>query len=155
MESGWLREFDESGETRFEKFTALDLPFAQDRDIFYKKSKSPGQMTVSELGRAIDDAGRLGLDTRRMRVEAGKKAAFPFVALVMTFLGLPFAFLMGKRGALVGVGISLGIAIAYWVLIGVFLSLGNVGFLSVFLAAWGPNLVFGFLGLALFMRVRT
>ena len=73
----------------------------------------------------------------------------------MTFLGLPFAFVMGKRGALVGVGISLVIAIAYWVLIGVGISLGNVGFLSVFLSTWAPNLVFGLLGLYLFMRVRT
>ena len=112
-------------------------------------------MTVAELDNYIEDVGKLGIDTRRLRVEAGKKLAFPLVAVVMTFLGLPFAFIMGKRGALVGVGISLGIAIAYWVLIGVFISLGNVGYLSVFLGAWGPNLLFGFLGLTLFMRVRT
>ena len=155
MENGWLREFAAGAESRFEKFKTMDLPFAKDRELFYKRNKSPGQMTVAELDNYIEDVGKLGIDTRRLRVEAGKKLAFPLVAVVMTFLGLPFAFIMGKRGALVGVGISLGIAIAYWVLIGVFISLGNVGYLSVFLAAWGPNLLFGFLGLTLFMRVRT
>jgi LPS export ABC transporter permease LptF/LPS export ABC transporter permease LptG len=155
LENGWLREIEQGEEARFDKFKVLDLPFAKDRELFYKKNKSPAQMTVAELNRHIEDVGKLGIDTRRLQVEAGKKLAFPFVALVMTFLGLPFAFLMGKRGALVGVGISLVIAIAYWVLIGVGISLGNVGFLSVFLATWGPNLIFGFLGLTLFMRVRT
>jgi len=155
MENGWLREFAAGAESRFEKFKTMDLPFAKDRKLFFEKNKSPAQMTVAELDNYIEDVGKLGIDTRRLRVEAGKKLAFPLVAVVMTFLGLPFAFIMGKRGALVGVGISLGIAIAYWVLIGVFISLGNVGYLSVFLGAWGPNLLFGFLGLTLFMRVRT
>ncbi len=155
LENGWLREFEQSAEIRFDKFKTREFPFAEDRRLFYQKSKSPAQMTVSELNSHIEDVGSLGFDTRRLRVEAGRKLAFPFVAMIMTFLGLPFAFIMGKRGALVGVGISLVIAIGYWVLLGVFLSLGNVGFLSVFLATWGPNLVFGFLGLTLFMRVRT
>jgi len=155
LENGWLREFDQGSSSRFDKFKTLDLPFAQDKDLFFKKNKSPAQMTFGELNRYIEDVGRLGFDTRRLRVESSKKLAFPFIALIMTFLGLPFAFLMGKRGALVGVGISLVIAIAYWVLIGVFLSLGKEGFLSVFLGTWAPNLVFGLLGLYLFMRVRT
>jgi lipopolysaccharide export LptBFGC system permease protein LptF len=73
----------------------------------------------------------------------------------MTLLGLPFAFSMGKRGTLVGIGIGLAIAMVYWVSIGIFQSLGNVGFLSVFLAAWGPNLVFGLGGAYLLMTIRT
>jgi lipopolysaccharide export LptBFGC system permease protein LptF len=39
--------------------------------------------------------------------------------------------------------------------IGVFKSLGNVGFLSVFLAAWGPNLLFGLGGAYLLLSTRT
>jgi LPS export ABC transporter permease LptG/LPS export ABC transporter permease LptF len=155
LENGWLREFDKGTDSRFDKFEALDLPFAKDKELFYAKNKAPAQMTFGELRRSIEEVRSLGFDTRRMQVQASNKLAFPFVALVMTFLGLSFAFVMGKRGALVGVGISLVIAIAYWVLIGVFLSLGNVGFLSVFLAAWGPNLIFGLLGFYLFLRVRT
>jgi lipopolysaccharide export LptBFGC system permease protein LptF len=62
---------------------------------------------------------------------------------------------MGKRGALVGIGAGLGIVIVYWVTLGIFKSLGYVGLLSVFLAAWGPNLLFGLLGGYFFLRVRT
>jgi lipopolysaccharide export LptBFGC system permease protein LptF len=97
----------------------------------------------------------MGFDTVRFRVELSSKVSFPFVALIMTLLGLPFAFAMGKSGALVGIGISLTISIIYWVAIGVFRSLGNVSFLTPFLAAWGPNLIFGLIGLYLLFRLRT
>jgi lipopolysaccharide export LptBFGC system permease protein LptF len=73
----------------------------------------------------------------------------------MTLLGVPFAFSMGKRGTLVGIGLSIVIAMVYWGAIGVFKSLGYVNFLNAFLAAWGPNLVFGLAGLYLIFRVRT
>jgi lipopolysaccharide export LptBFGC system permease protein LptF len=62
---------------------------------------------------------------------------------------------MGRRGALVGIGVSLGIALVFWTAIGVFKSLGGVGILPVFLAAWGPPLLFGILGLYLSLRVKS
>ena len=62
---------------------------------------------------------------------------------------------MGKRGTLVGIGIGIAIAMIYWVSIGIFKSLGNVGFLSVFLAAWGPHLIFGLGGAYLLLTIRT
>jgi LPS export ABC transporter permease LptG/LPS export ABC transporter permease LptF len=155
LERGWLREFADGSESRFEKFAALDFPFEQDRTLFWTSAKDPGQMRFGELRSYIEDVRGLGFDTRRLRVNLNGKLTFPLVALIMTLLGLPFAFAMGKRGALVGVGISLLIAIAYWVLIGVFRSLGYVGALSVFLASWGPNLIFGLLGGYLLLRVRT
>jgi lipopolysaccharide export LptBFGC system permease protein LptF len=43
----------------------------------------------------------------------------------------------------------------YWGALGVFRSLGYVGFLSAFLASWGPNLIFGTAGLYLLFRLRT
>ncbi|HOI44212.1 MAG TPA: LptF/LptG family permease [Candidatus Aminicenantes bacterium] len=43
----------------------------------------------------------------------------------------------------------------YWGTIGVFKSLGYVGFLSPFLAAWAPNLIFGLVGIYLLFRLRT
>ncbi|MGD0784176.1 MAG: LptF/LptG family permease, partial [Candidatus Aminicenantales bacterium] len=70
LENGWLREFEQGAEVRFDKFKTLDLPFAEDRGLFYQKNKSPAQMTVSELNRHIEDVANLGFDTRRLRVEA-------------------------------------------------------------------------------------
>jgi len=70
-------------------------------------------------------------------------------------LGVPFAFTMGRRGALVGVGLSIVLAIIYWTAIGFMKSLAYVGALPSFLGAWGPGLLFGSLGLFLISRLRS
>ena len=62
---------------------------------------------------------------------------------------------MGKRGTLFGIGLSVGIAVVYWVAVGVFRELGYANFLSPFLAAWGPNLIFGLVGLYLLFTLKT
>jgi lipopolysaccharide export LptBFGC system permease protein LptF len=73
----------------------------------------------------------------------------------MTLLGIPFAFSMGKRGTLVGIGLSIAIAMVYWGAIGIFKGFGNLNYLNVFLAAWGPCLIFGLIGLYLLFTLRT
>ena len=88
-------------------------------------------------------------------MDLSSKLSFPLVSFVMTLLAIPFAFSMGKRGALVGLALSIGIGMIYWGALGVFRSLGYVNFLSPFLASWGPNLIFGPLGLYLLFRQRT
>ena len=62
---------------------------------------------------------------------------------------------MGKKGTLVGLGLSMGIVIIYWGAIGVFKSLGYVNYLSPFWAAWGPNILFGLVGLYFIFTLRT
>ena len=103
----------------------------------------------------IDDIEAKGFETVQHKVDLNYKVSFPLAGLVMTLLGIPFAFSMGKRGTLVGVGLSLLFAMVYWGAMGVFRSLGNIHFLSPFLAAWGPNLFFGLIGLYLLFNLRT
>ncbi|MBM3293575.1 MAG: YjgP/YjgQ family permease [Candidatus Aminicenantes bacterium] len=157
LEDGWVRVLEEDGmrAVSFEKFAALEVPVEEGRSLFLKESKEPAEMTFGELKAHIGEVRALGYDTTRFRVDLASKISFPFAALIMTLVGIPFAFSMGKRGTLVGVGVGLGIAILYWVAIGVFRSLGYAGMLTVFLAAWGPNLIFGLLGLYLLFRLRT
>ena len=112
-------------------------------------------MKFAELGRYIEEVEQTGFNTTRLKVDRASKISFPFVAVIMTLLGIPFAFAMGKRGALVGIGVSLGIALVFWTTIGIFKSLGGVGILPVFLAAWGPALMFGLLGLYFMLRLKT
>lgn len=153
FEDGWIRDLRPGGTYLYRK--TLDVPLAEEKSLFLREFKAPDQMDAAELRRYIADVKALGYETRRDRVSLAAKASFPFTALIMTLLGLPFAFSMGKRGTLVGIGVGLAIAMVYWVSIGVFKSLGNVGFLSVFLAAWGPNLLFGLGGAYLLLSTRT
>jgi LPS export ABC transporter permease LptG len=155
MENCWIREFGGNLPVAFSKQKSLDLRLEEGKSYFLKESKEPSQMTYGELRRHIREVQKMGFDTNSLRVDLNSKISFPFVALIMTLLGIPFAFSMGKRGTLVGIGIGLAIVMIYWVVIGVFRSLGYVSFLNAFLAAWGPNLIFGLIGLYLLFRLRT
>ena len=57
------------------------------------------------------------------------------------------AFLAGNRGAMAGVGVSLGIAIVYWSVGQVFEQFGNLSLLPVQIAAWSPDAIFSLAGL--------
>jgi LPS export ABC transporter permease LptG/LPS export ABC transporter permease LptF len=155
LRDGWIREFRDAVPIAYDRFEEREIPLLDDKSLFFAETKAPAQMTYGELREHVREIKGLGFDARRLQVDLAVKLAFPWVALVMTLLGLPFAFAMGKRGALVGIAASLGIAVVYWVMLGVFRSLGYVGILNAPLAAWGPNIVFGLLGGWLFLRVRT
>ena len=73
----------------------------------------------------------------------------------MTILGVPFALSIGRKGALHGIAVGVFLGIFYWGAFGVFGVLGTNGFLAPFLAAWGPNLVFGSSSLVLLLSART
>jgi LPS export ABC transporter permease LptG len=155
LSHGWSRSFPGELQTRFEVFQGMDLRLAEDPGYFVKEVKEPSLMSFGELKRYTAEVEGMGFETTRFKVDLSSKISFPFVSLVMTLLAIPFAFSMGKRGALVGLGLSIVIAMLYWGALGVFRSLGYVSFLSPFLASWGPNLIFGPLGLYLLFRQRT
>jgi len=152
---GWTRRFSGDLGEGFRADAAAVIPGVEGKDYFLKEWKEPSQMTFLELRSHVAEVSRMGFDATRFRVDLHGKIAFPFVCLVMTLLGIPFAFSMGRKGTLVGIGLSVVIAMVYWGAIGVFRSLGYVAYLSPALAAWTPNLVFGLVGIYLLFRLRT
>jgi lipopolysaccharide export LptBFGC system permease protein LptF len=81
--------------------------------------------------------------------------AYPLVAVVMAILAIPFALSMGRRGSLSGIAVAIGVALAYFVIDGLFGALGNVNFLPSALAAWSSDILFGLIGGYLLLRTPT
>ena len=71
------------------------------------------------------------------------KLATPFVTLIMCLLGMPFAISTRRKSKILNIIASLVIAFTFWWLISMCTSIGQNGYLSPFLAGWGPVLVFG------------
>ncbi len=90
-----------------------------------------------------------------MRIQYYKKFSVPLFVLILAMISVPFAFLTGNRGALAGVGVSFGIAIAYWSVNQLFEQVGNINQLPAAAAAWAPNAVFFLGGAYLMTRMRT
>jgi len=155
LENCWVRHFLAGKPERFESKKEMNLSQIEEKAYFLKELKKPDQMNYGELREYIREVEEGGFDTVKFRVDLHYKVAFPFVSLIMTLLGIPFAFSMGKRGALVGIGLSIVIAMAYWGALEVFRQFGTSNFLPPFIAAWGPNIIFGLVGLYLLLTLRT
>ena len=154
LERGWRRTFGPGG-----TFTAFHQAH-RTREIeppsyFNREDRASDTMSFGELKRHIVALEALGLDVTKLRVELHRKFAFPTVALVMTLLGIPFAFVVARQGALYGVAISLIIAIVYWAVLAIFEALGNNAYLPPALAAWVPNLIFAATGLYFLFTLET
>ncbi len=155
LKKAWIREFKQSQPFKFIKTSQLSIPIEETSAYFTKEWKAPDQMNFSELKKYIKELEKSGFKTVKFKVDLHYKISFPLVSLIITILAIPFSFLMGKKGALYGIGFSIALSVVYWALIGVFKSLGYIGYLPPFLAAWGPNLLFGIGGVYLLFSIKT
>jgi LPS export ABC transporter permease LptF/LPS export ABC transporter permease LptG len=122
---------------------------------FKREDKPSDTMRFGELREHIASLEARGFDVAPLEVQLHRKLAFPMVGVVMTILGIPFSFVVARRGALYGIGISIVIGIVYWACLAAFQSLGDYATLNPALAAWAPNLLFGAAGLYLLLTLDT
>ena len=155
LADSWSLDFEEGFPQNFQRQEQMNLQLAEDRSFFLSEWKEPEQMNFGNLLDYIRTVEEMGSDTGDFRVALYFKLSFPLVSLIMALIGIPFAFSMGRRGALVGIGLSMVIVVVYWVAVSIFRGLGSAGLLSPLLAAWGANLIFGLLGLYLLFTLRT
>jgi lipopolysaccharide export LptBFGC system permease protein LptF len=155
LSDAWAREFAGSRVVRFDKQETIRISHGEDESYFLKEWEEPDKMSFRELQDYIGQIEKRGFETTKFKVDLHFKLTFPLASFIMALLGIPFAFAMGKRGTLVGIGLSVIIAIVYWGAVATFRSLGYVNYLSPFLAAWGPTLLFGAAGLYLISTLKT
>ena len=122
---------------------------------FVKEEKEYKEMNFSELGQYIHELQDEGMETTPLQVQYYKKFAVPLFVLIMAILSVPFAFIAGNRGAMTGVGISFGIAIAYWTIGTLFEQIGDLNQLPAAMAAWSPDVLFSLAGLYFMARMKT
>ena len=152
---GWTRAFgDGATVTAYAPFDTQALTL-ETPDTFITEVPPPSQMNYMQLRRYVEELRASGYDVREDEVALYRKIAFPFVTLVMTLIGVPFAVTTGRRGAMYGVGVGIVLALTYWTLISVFAAFGAGGAMPTLLAAWAPNLLFGAGAVYLLLTVRT
>ena len=125
-------------------------------DYFLREAVQEKQMNFLQLQSYIADLQQTGLvDTRKLQVQYHLKFANPLFALIMAMIAVPFGFLVGNRGAMTGIAVSLVIAAAYLGVQPLFEKIGDVGLLPPAMAAWSPDVLFALVGLYLLLRMRS
>ncbi len=154
--NGWVRDIQGANVASYRDFLATTFPeIHEPPDYFTKEDLEAQEMNFGQLNRYIRDLRQSGFDTMRLRVALWHKLAYPLVAVVMVVLAIPFALSMGRRGSLTGIAVAIAVALAYFVVDGLFGALGNVNYLPSALAAWSSDILFGLAGGYLLLRTPT
>jgi len=153
LERGWRRTF--GGGPRFHTFDQVRTREIEPPSYFNQEERESETLGFKELRRHIASLEKLGLDVTALRVQLHRKLSFPLVTVVMTLIGIPFAFVVARRGALYGIAAAIVIAIFYWGCLAIFEALGSTGLLPPLLASWAPNILFGAAGLYLMLTLET
>lgn len=156
IEDGWKRSFDGPLVTDYERFYEPRLSdYPESPDYFTSEIRPPEQMRFRELSEYIRELEERGQQVPELRVELHNKIAYPFISLIMALVALPFAFRLGKQGALYGVGLSVVLGMVFMAIFVLFRTLGAAGALPPMLSVWAPSLVFSTVALYLLLGVRT
>ena len=152
---GWVREFDKQGQpAAYATFDDREEALVSAAALTIE-APDPDFMSYTQLEDYTKRLATSGIDVVGQQVALARKLAFPFVAVVMTLIGVPFAVSIGRSGAMAGIGVAIALAIVYWVAISVFGAFGTGGALAPVIAAWAPNVLFGAAAIYLLLTVRT
>jgi len=156
FEQGWERRFHGAAIQSYQEFDASTFPELVEPPGYFKKEvRQSSEMNYQELRAYIADLQQAGFDVVRLRVQLEKKFAYPMITLIMAILAVPYSLSTGRQGALAGIAVALSVAIIYFVAAGLFEAMGNASQLPATMAAWAPDLIFGFLGGYMLLKVPT
>lgn len=151
---GWSRSFAGARETSYGTFLEEEVPGESPR-AFRTENRSAGQMRYRELQQYVRRLSRTGYPTEALQTALAEKIARPLLIPMMVLVALPFAFRLGRRGALAGIGVGLLLGMTFLVLSELFSRLGSIGALPPMLAAWTPNVLFATAAAFLLLKLRT
>ena len=152
---GWRRTLQPGNSAQFSTFETTHFFFPETPSYFQKEVQESNKMTYGELNQYILGLQQGGFEVDHLKTELNKKISFPVVSVIMSLLGIPFAFSLGRRGALYGIATGVFLGILYWGAFGIFGVLGSNGMLSPVIAAWAPNLLFAAGSVLLVSGIRS
>ena len=155
-EQGTARDICGIHECAHTDFQATTFPeIAEVPEDFKIEAKQNQQMNYMGLGDYIRYLQVRGFDTQRLQVQYYEKFSVPMFGFIMALISVPFGFMVGNRGAMAGIGVSIGVAVVYLGIGRLFEQMGNVNYLPAELAAWSPDALFALGGLYLLLRMKS
>ncbi len=118
------------------------------------RSGDPEEMSVADLGYFISNSGFGIRPVWVYQTWLQKRFALFFAPLVMIAICVPLATRF-RRGGGLGILFALGVGLGflYFVVDGIAMTMGELGFVAPWMGAWLPVLTFGALALALGLRM--
>jgi LPS export ABC transporter permease LptG/LPS export ABC transporter permease LptF len=154
LRKGWTRDFGPKTVQPYRDFADEVVPGDPPRALATVRRR-PEEMRFRELEHLTSRLRAGGFSTAGLETALQSKLAQPALLPVMALLATPFAFRVGKRGTLAGIGLGLSLGIIALVAGAFATKLGEAGALPPALAAWAPNVLFGLAASYFLLRMRS
>jgi len=152
---GVVREFGGVDQVQTLPFRLTTIELPERMENFIEIQKSTEMMNFLELRAYLARLQESGHQVGKYFVKLYEKLTFPLVHAVLALVAIPLTLASPRSGRLIGIGLAIVIAMAYWLVHSLALSFAKADMLPPLLAAWTANIIFAGLGLSLFLRART
>lgn len=154
LHDGVIHAFDSEGNLTYKsRFEAMTIHVGATIQRLAFEQRTPSEMSLGELSQRISDFRKIGRPAEGLIVEYHLKIAIPLACFVFALFGAPLSLLIGPRGRALGVILAVILVLIYQgVLFWTAQILGTRGDLPPAWGAWLPNVIFGLIGVVLFLR---
>jgi lipopolysaccharide export system permease protein len=137
------RSFSGGKVTETRKIASLPVPLQLKINDLKVWDKYADDMGFFKLKQYTEKLQKAGYDATKYQAQMYAKISMPFACLIMAFVGIPFSLRGGRSsGIAVGIGLSIGIGFAYFIINAILISFGETGILPPMVSAWAANFIF-------------
>lgn len=155
LQDGFERLFHPDGSQTATTFKQISMSLQASPEDFHVSRRTGDELSFSDLLGLLKKIRASGYPSTSYEVDLHAKVSYSFINIIMAILGIPFALMIGRSGGMaLGIAASTCLGLTYWIFFSFCVSLGKAGVLHPFIAAWIANIIFGMLGVYLFLRVR-
>ncbi len=155
LEHGQVFEVEANGSVRMLfSFQREKMNLAMAPSEVGTNATDPSEMSLGELYTTIQNAHKQGNDTGKLWMLLHLRIAVPWASVVLVMVGAAVGSRPQRSSSSMGLGLSVIIVFAYYVIMSLCQSLGEAGFLPGIVAAWIPNGTFLVVGSILTSRAN-
>ncbi len=156
MEEGRMFKMNKDGFLDLDMvFQQIELDIQEDVEEFLKLSKGANEMTSKELREKINTFSKLGLDVSGLIVSYQSKFANSLAPFVICILGIALSLFLNLTSKSWSVITTFILVVIYQGSGAWLTALGKEKLIDPTISAWIPNIIFGAIGIFLFLILDT
>ena len=146
----YIRDIDSLGYETLHSGASIDTTINLHPSEFKRRANFIETMSIVQLSEFIDNLRMQGAVVDSFLIELHKRIAFPFSTFILTLIGVSLSTRKVRGG--IGIHVAIGIAISFLYILFMQFSaeFATKGNLHPIVAAWIPNIIFGFVAAFLY-----